>query len=84
MFNIRHGIFSSQNRAQYNWVLMDSTGSQGGFSEADIQMTDDGSDDQTMIANIQALYPADSYQGQTVNYYNSAYEWYSLFASLES
>jgi hypothetical protein len=81
MFQRRHGIFSSQNRAQYAWVLVDSTGSQGGFL-ADIEMIDDGSDDETMIANIEALYPANSYQGQTVNYYNSAYGWYSLFASL--
>lgn len=68
---------------QYQWVLIDSTGSQGGFI-ADIDMTNDGSTDAEMIANIQALYPANSYPDQTVNYYNTAYDWYSLFASVES
>jgi hypothetical protein len=82
MNRIRHGIFSSQNRAQYAWVLIDSTGDQGGFS-ADLEVTDTGSDDETMAANIEAIYPAALYPGQTVNYFNSEYVWYSLFSSTQ-
>lgn len=67
--------------SQYEWVFLDSTGSQGGFSEADLYMEDDGSDDGQMIANIEALYPANSYAGLTINYYNTAYGWYTLFIS---
>ena len=66
---------------QYAWVSIDWTESQVGFN-ADIDMTDDGSTDSEMIGNIQALYPANSYPGQTVNYFNTAYSVYVLFSSL--
>lgn len=66
---------------QYAWVSIDWTDSQAGFS-ADIDMTDDGSTDAEMIANIEALYPANSYAGLTVNYFNTAYSVYVLFSSV--
>lgn len=71
-------VFTSANRV---WTRIDGTDSQGGFA-ADYNLTGDESNDADMIANCENNYQANSYPNATINYYNTAYGYYTLFQSL--
>jgi hypothetical protein len=64
----------------YTWVRIDGTDSQGGFF-ATYNIQDDGSDDLAMISVCQSQYPANLHQGATINYFNTAYGYFTLFQS---
>jgi hypothetical protein len=68
----------------YRWVRIDGTDSQGGFA-ATYNINSNGvyyGDDEQMIAKCQFEYPANFYQGATINFYNDGYGYYTLFQSI--
>jgi hypothetical protein len=66
--------------ATFTWVRIDGTDSQGGFA-ATYELIGDETNDDDMIANCEFQVPANFYQGQTINYFNTAYNYYTLFQS---
>jgi hypothetical protein len=68
----------------FAWVRIDGTDSQGGFA-ATYDINSNGvyyGDDEQMIAKCQFEYPANFYQGATINFYNDGYGYYTLFQSI--
>jgi hypothetical protein len=66
----------------FTWVRIDGTDSQGGFA-ATYELTGDETNDDDMIARCQFEYPANFYQGATINYFNTQYSYYTLFQSTQ-
>jgi hypothetical protein len=85
MFQRRHGIFSSQNRAIYEWVFVDDYSSDPGFSGSlDYTGNASGGDTTGMKNELTEEYPPGDYIGFYAVYYDTSTDLYYLFESLEA
>jgi hypothetical protein len=83
MFNRRHGIFSSQNRKQYEWVFVDSYSSDPGTQDLDYSGNASNGSIIGMINELTVAYPPENYQGSYAVYLDTSNDTYYLFESME-
>jgi hypothetical protein len=84
MFNIRRGIFSSQNRIKlYEWVFVDEYSSDPGFQDLDYTGNASGGDITGMKNELTQEYPPGDYIGFYAVYFDTSTDLYYLFESLE-
>ena len=83
MFNRRHGIFSSQNRAIYEWVFVDVYSSDPGFQDLNYIGDAGGGDTAGMKDELTQEYPPGDYIGFYAVFFDTSDGLYYGFESLE-